>query len=136
LNHKVIAFFSLLIIQEKFMQSEGIYRIPGSGIKVQAYRAQFDQGQDVIIGTNSPWEVDEATSIMINFLKNMQDGLFGNKKDDLRYDVCTYLKYEKVTISNRRHFFNEKHFGTTSTRKSRVRNFIECSLIFLGHFES
>ncbi len=41
-------------------------------------------GEDVALGLFAPWEVDEATSLIMNFLKHMTDGLFGDQKTNLK----------------------------------------------------
>jgi len=64
------------------INEEGLYRIPGSTTKIKEYRAKFNRGEKV----EFPSIEDPAnvSSLIIRFLKDTKDSIFGGGEDILR----------------------------------------------------
>eukprot|EP01127_Copromyxa_protea_P010205 TRINITY_DN2466_c0_g1_i3.p1 TRINITY_DN2466_c0_g1~~TRINITY_DN2466_c0_g1_i3.p1 ORF type:complete len:197 (+),score=17.15 TRINITY_DN2466_c0_g1_i3:28-618(+) len=55
-----------LLSQDKYLKEEGIFRVPGSVSRVEEIREQFQSGKVPKLGV---WEVENAASVILNFLK-------------------------------------------------------------------
>jgi hypothetical protein len=62
------------------LDSEGLFRVPGSVTVVNQFRDQYDRGGDPVF---QKYQVEDVASIILNFIRNSEDGILGDEKDEV-----------------------------------------------------